>query len=109
MELQKVIRNGQVAILYSPGFGAGWFTWNTDYPQLMFHPQLVEWAEKGLPEDIDLEEWCKQEFNSEYIYVGGWSNITVYWMTQGTIFRINEYDGSESIEVLDIDTNYFTA
>ena len=26
--MEKVIRNGQVAVLYSPGFGAGWYSWN---------------------------------------------------------------------------------
>ena len=26
--------DGNVAVLYSPGFGAGWYTWNTDYEGL---------------------------------------------------------------------------
>ena len=109
--MNKVIRKGQVAVLYSPGYGAGWYTWNTDYPQLMFHPQLVEWAEKGLPEDIDLEEWLQNEFNvpeNDSIFTGGWP-VKVEWLPEGIIFRINEYDGSESIEILNIESNYFTA
>lgn len=107
--MNKIIRDGKIAVLYSPGYGAGWFTWNSDHPELMFHPQLVEWAEKGLPEGIDLEDWCKQELDIDYVYTGGWDNIKITWLTQGTIFRINEYDGSESIEILNIDSNYFTA
>lgn len=106
--MNKVIKDGQVAVLYSPGYGAGWYTWNTDHPELMFHPQLVEWAEKGLPEYIDLEEWCEQELGTDYVFTGGWP-CTIVWLPEGTIFRINEYDGSESIEILDIESNYFTA
>lgn len=45
MELQKVIRDSKVAVLYSPGFGAGWYSWNTKHPQLLFHPKLVEMVE----------------------------------------------------------------
>ena len=25
--MEKVIRDGKVAVLYSPGYGAGWSTW----------------------------------------------------------------------------------
>jgi len=28
--MTKYIRDGKVAVLYSPGFGAGWSTWNDD-------------------------------------------------------------------------------
>lgn len=29
--MDKVIKDGKVAVLYSPGFGAGWFTWNNHH------------------------------------------------------------------------------
>ena len=33
--MKKVIENGQVAVIYSPGFGAGWYTWNQGrFPEL---------------------------------------------------------------------------
>ena len=52
--VDKVIRDGKVAVLYSPGFGAGWSTWaDTDQRDIaLFHPKLVEAAESGV-EDID--------------------------------------------------------
>jgi hypothetical protein len=28
--MEKVIRDGKVAVLYSPGYGAGWYSWNRD-------------------------------------------------------------------------------
>ena len=27
---EKYIKDGKVAVAYSPGFGAGWSTWNDD-------------------------------------------------------------------------------
>ena len=36
--MNKLIKNGKVAVLYSPGFGAGWFTWNPTMPELIFEP-----------------------------------------------------------------------
>ena len=43
--MNKVIENGFVAVLYSPGYGAGWSTWNYEdglNETLLFHPALVE-------------------------------------------------------------------
>ncbi len=56
--MEKVIRDGKVAILYSPGFGAGWYSWNTDHKELIFHPKLVELVETGREKEID-EEFVK--------------------------------------------------
>ena len=46
--VNKVIRGGKVAVLYSPGYGAGWSTWGSEHKEiLLFHPRLVEAVEKG--------------------------------------------------------------
>ena len=31
--MNKVIRDGKVAVLYSPGYGAGWYSWNWNHPE----------------------------------------------------------------------------
>ena len=49
--MEKVIRNGQVAVLYSAGFGAGWYSWN-DKKELLFHPKLVEMVENNKQSEI---------------------------------------------------------
>jgi hypothetical protein len=33
------------------------------------------------------------------MYTGGMDSLEIAWLPEGTLFRINEYDGSESIEV----------
>jgi hypothetical protein len=50
--MEKVIKSGLVAVLISPDFGAGWSTWNSEIPEI--------------------------------------------------IFRIHEYDGSETLELKDV-------
>ena len=98
--MEKVIRNGQVAVLYSPGFGAGWYSWNSE-KELLFHPKLVEMVENNKQKEIT-EEFCKDLLNTDdYICVLGAEGLQIEWLDEGTAFIINEYDGSESIETLE--------
>lgn len=97
--MDKVVRDGLVAVLYSPGYGSGWYTWNTQYPQILYDPKIVEWVEAGKPQDqLDLIE-AYMESTYPDTYVG--SNLIqleIEWMSVGTQFRVHEYDGSESIK-----------
>ena len=38
--MEKVIRDGKVAVLYSPGYGAGWFSWH-GIEELLYDPVVV--------------------------------------------------------------------
>ena len=98
--IEKVIRDGKVAVLYSPGFGAGWSTWNYSNQEiLLFSPKVVEMVEAGRRTEID-DEWCLEHLGID-IYTGGSSNLTIEWIQQGEKFTIEEYDGSESIRSID--------
>ena len=98
--MEKVIRNGKVAVLYSPGFGAGWYSWN-EKKELLFHPKLVEMVENNKQKEIT-EEFCKDLLKTDdYICVLGAGNLQIEWLNEGTVFEIDEYDGSESIETLE--------
>jgi hypothetical protein len=101
--MNKVIRDGKVAVLVSPGFGAGWSTWayngeedNRDF--MLFDPTLVDMVEnKDSTEDI--ETYVKSVH--PHTYCGGADDLTIEWLPVGTAFRIHEYDGSESVEIRD--------
>lgn len=103
--MDKVIRNGKVAVLISPGFGAGWSTWSLEKErELMFDPTvvtLVEDRDEGRIETDQLvelvESYCKKKYGEHAIYCGGVEDLEIHWIPEGTQFRINEYDGSESI------------
>jgi hypothetical protein len=95
--MEKVTRDGKVAIIYSPGSGAGWFTYNMSHPELIYHPKLVELIEKD-KKHLMSEEWMKENLGFDDIYIGGWQDVKLEWLPEGTLFYIDEYDGSESIQ-----------
>lgn len=98
--MEKVIRDGKVAVLISPGYGAGWYTWNSKYPELLFHPSLVQMVEEGEAKDIT-DEYVKNLIGADYIYAGGAKKLEVVWVEKGKLFRVDEYDGYESIVIKD--------
>lgn len=97
--MEKVIRNGKVAVLYSPGYGAGWYSWNSN-KELLFHPKLVGMVE-DLNGDLIDADWVKENLGIENVYCGGASDLRICWLLEGTAFMISEYDGSESVDTLD--------
>ena len=97
--MEKVIRNGKVAVLVSGGFGAGWYSWNSSHEKLIFHPTLVALVEAGRQSEIT-EEWVELELGLKGIYCGGARNLDIEWLDEGTQFEIEEYDGSESIRTM---------
>lgn len=105
--MNKVIRDNKVAVLYSPGYGAGWYTWH-HRKELVFHPVLVELVEQNRQEEIT-EELIKKLLNTdEYICILGKLRLTIDWIPEGTLFRIDEYDGAEDI-IYKEDDNWLVA
>lgn len=97
--MEKVIRNGKVAVLISPDFGAGWYTWNQEHKQLLFDSKLVEMVEQNRRSEIT-EEWVKENLGID-IYTGGARDLTIVWLDEGTDFEVEEYDGSESLRTIE--------
>lgn len=101
----KVVRDGKVAVLYSPGFGAGWSTWDSTHAiDIMFDPVIVKYVEDGKMEE--LESYMAMRYPG--VYLGGMDGLTIAWLKEGTLFRITEYDGSEGIECKE-DDGWITA
>ena len=96
--MTKCIRDGKVAVLYSPGYGAGWSTWNDDkYREFLLHDEkLVELVETN--QEYKIEEYVESVFPDEYVCVLAADNLQVKWVSPGTQFLITDYDGSESIK-----------
>jgi hypothetical protein len=111
MKPEKLIEDGNVAILYSPGYGAGWSSWAHE-PEiaefLLFDRRLIEAAKAEATEE-EVSEFLATIFGpDQYIYTGGWDQIASRWIPVGTRFRIEEYDGSESVTQYDT-TAYYEA
>ena len=93
---------GDVAVIVSPGYGAGWYSWNTSYPDCVFDPDCV----------LDILNNNKNDLKTiaESKWDGYWSveDVEIVWIPKGTQFRIDEYDGFESIETSE-NLNWITA
>jgi len=98
--MAKCIRDGKVAILYAPEYGAGWSTWASHHSEFMLHDEkLVELVESDQQDKI--EEYVESVYPGECIYCGGAFDLEVEWVPVGTRFIITEFDGCESIEIRD--------
>ena len=91
--MEKLIKDGMVAVLYSPGHGAGWYSWH-GIEALVYDPVVVDMVLREVdPEEI--VEYCEQKYGQKYY--GGVDDLQVEWIPVGRRFIINEYDGFESI------------
>ena len=96
--------DGKVGVLISPGYGAGWSTWN-DYKEFcLFDKGLVELKLNDASED-ELEEYIKSdavrnEMDIGTVYCGGWEDVVVEFVEPNETFVVDEYDGHESLEYL---------
>ncbi len=98
--MEKVIRDGKVAVLISHGFGAGWYSWHSK-EALLFHPKIVELVDQNKHSEIT-EELCKELLGTdEYICVLGVDGLSIHWLPIGTAFQVEEYDGAKSLRTMD--------
>lgn len=97
MRTDRIVRDGMVAVLVSPGYGAGWSTWGlaADRERMLFCPRLVRALESGAPE-ADLAIIAREEFPEAYL--AGIRQVVVEWVREGKPIRVVEYDGAEHVE-----------
>jgi len=107
-KVEKVADNGKVfvAVLISYGYGAGWSTWNGHNEDLVFDSYIVNLILEDKFNYTEVEKYCEEKYPEAYL--GGLSDLCVVWVLKGRKFRITEYDGSESVELLD-KTEWLTA
>lgn len=88
----------EVAVLYAPGYGAGWSSWgDIEYQEFkLFDKGLVELVLQNRHDEV--EKYMADKFPGEYTCSLAWDQLEVEWMKPGTQFEITEYDGYESIE-----------
>jgi hypothetical protein len=100
--MEKVIRNGKVAVLYSPGFGAGWYSW-IHVPEVLFDPEIVALVEAN--KNSEIPALVVKKYGDKY-YTGGAAGLRIKWLPIGTQFEISEYDGSEDVRIFGPDDGF---
>lgn len=89
--------NGELGVLISVGFGAGWSTWGNE--NLAYDKRIIEkWLE-----NVTSKEMCDYLESIGYgrPYMGGYNDLRLRFIPRGTLFCIHEYDGAESIETIE--------
>ena len=99
--MNKLIKDGKVAVLISPGYGGGWSTWAYgDSDELLFDPVIAQMILDFA--DIDeIEEVVRLRHPEETGCMAGLEDLTVQWVDQGKEFIVEECDGAESIRYKD--------
>ena len=101
--MNKLIRDGKVAVLVSPGYGAGWYSWHRN-EELLYDPSIVEWVEQQAFDKV----LTYMELKHPDVYCGGLEDLEVNWVSTGDLFRIDEHDGAESL-ILEKNEYWLTA
>lgn len=101
--MKKVIRDGKVGVLVSPGYGGGFSTWGAP-EEAIFDPALIELVENEKWQDAI--NYCENTRPDGYS--GGVTDLNVVWIKEGRKFIIDEYDGAESLMFED-KINWITA
>jgi hypothetical protein len=91
--MEKIVRDGYVAVAVSCGYGAGWSTWADVDPMDARFNQLF--LDGKYDEAIRLGEYL------DIGYLGGIEGVVIEWVPEGTRFIIEDYDGAESIQTPD--------
>lgn len=90
-------------VLVSPGFGAGFATWadsGVGY-DIAECPELICYVEQGGRDENEARQILVTQGvvgADDYVCWGGFSQVVV--VTVDGPYRLTEYDGSESVEVL---------
>lgn len=101
----RFVKDGLVGVVFGPEFGAGFSTWGV--PEMATDPKIVELALAMIDKDKagdhstvhyldkELEQYVKDTYDQTYYQ----QPLSVRWLTPGTRFVIEEYDGSERVVV----------
>jgi len=107
--MEKLMQDGKVAVIYSPGFGGGWSTWNWSHPDCVFDRDIAELVlDRADPREIERVAQAKWGQNDNYFFSGAAEELRVMWLEEGTRFEIREYDGNETV-VTKHDIEWLTA
>lgn len=106
----RIVRDGkEVAVLLSPGWGAGFITWCTGVSP--FEPKLVALVLAGKQDVLvkanedrsgvataEVAEWLGLG-DDDHLYLGGADDLEIRYVPLGMGFEYDEHDGNESLRL----------
>lgn len=112
--VELYVKDDKVGVLVSSGYGAGWSTWNLEYPTLAYDKRVIDyWLSKKdnwifmfnsmhrtHEEEKEFEEFF-ESIGYKNLYFGGFKDCKLKFVDFNVPWTISEYDGSESLITLD--------
>lgn len=97
---------GELGVLISPGWGAGWSTWQNNFYDnkegeekyaIALDKRIIEF---WINHNYDKEEmrYFLKSIGYDNVYMGGFDQLELIFVSKGQMFCIHEYDGNESLE-----------
>ena len=94
-------------VLISRDYGAGFSTWND--LEMAIDQDLIKLFEDGCTQS-ELKEACRKKGYGDFEdgpYMGGFEGLAVVEVPKGAVFKINESDGYEYIEIFNPDRWFY--
>lgn len=101
--MEKLNKDGNVAVLVSEGYGAGFLTWGAP-TEAIFNPTLIRLIEQG--DTRGAINFAKKTWKG--ITTLGIVDLVIQWVPEGSEFIIDSYDGNETL-MLKNDINWIKA
>lgn len=86
--------NGDLAVLISPDYGVGWSTVNDE--RIAYDKRIIEYWLNESPSSNEMEEFLIS-LGYDHTHMDGYDSLIIEYIPKGTMFYIDECDGSESI------------
>jgi hypothetical protein len=99
VKFRKLVQNGATAILYAPGPGNGWSSWNPTCEGLLYDRDIVRAVLAG--DRTRAMTIAKTKYPSACVFGG--ASLQVAWVPEGARFRIEGAGGSERVVILNSD------
>ena len=97
----------KVPVIYSPGYGAGWSTWNPDScSEFLLHDEgIVDLINSNLRSLIPsyIRRNLPDKDQLGFLSLSGHTSLEIRWLDAGTFFRIQQYEGYETVETYELD------
>ena len=94
--MEKLIKDGNVAVLVSSGYGAGFLTWGAPI-EAIFNPTLIGLIEQGNIREA--RNFAKKTWDG--ISTLAFEELVIRWVPEGSEFIIDCYDGDETLMLKD--------
>jgi hypothetical protein len=98
---------GEVPVLFSGGYGGAWSA-DCDQPKpnimtMQIDPRIMLYRFGGEYEGMKFDDFFKNIIGfQDSPYNGGWKKLNIEFIPEGSLYEITEYDGFESVRVIDI-------